>query len=183
MYFDVVIIGGGPAGTAAGVRLLGAGLSCAVVSEGLSLGSGSKAEFLRLGGTFLPGDSVLGGEFSAQGSLLSVRTRNLEGTPLQARDFILATGRFFSKGLVSTMDRVYEPVFGCEVEFDPDRSKWCSQDFFAPQPFEDFGVITDECGRVSIGGTVVPNLYACGEVLRGRQDISQSVDRVCRSII
>ena len=179
----MVIIGGGQAGTAAGVRLLGLGLSCAIVSEGLSLESGSKAEFLRLGGTFLPGDSVLGGEFSSDGRLLRVRTRNLEGTPLEARHFILATGRFFSKGLVATMDSVVEPVFGCDVTYEPDRSAWCSQDFFAPQPFESFGVRTDDGGRVSISGRRVPNFYACGEILEGQQDILNSVERVCRSII
>ena len=183
MRFDVVIMGGGQAGTAAGVRLLHSGLSCLIVSEGLSLSETSKRQFIALGGRFLPGDSVLGGEWSQDGRLLGVTTRNLEETLLRADNFILATGRFFSKGLVSTMDSIYEPVFGCDVRFEQGRSLWCSTDFFAPQPFESFGVIVDDGGRVSIKGHQVPNLFACGEILEGCQDMDQSIDRVCRSII
>ena len=181
MRYDVVIIGGGLAGTTAGLELQKAGLSCCIVSEGLSLHSTPKAEYVRCGGTFLPGDSVIGGIWDGN-RLLSVRTRNLDGTPLEASHFILATGKFFSRGLVATMDAVLEPVFGADVEFDPCRDRWYDPDFFAPQPFESFGVRTEGC-RVLFGGRPADNLYAAGEVLCGQGDIIESALEVCRTII
>lgn len=182
MRFDVVIIGGGLAGMTAATALRKAGLSCAVVAEGLSLHNAPRSEFLALGGTIFAGDSVVGGEWDGD-ALKCVFTRNLEGTRLEADNFILATGKFFSRGLISTMDSVYEPVFGCDVEYIRDRDKWVTSDFFAPQPFESFGVITDGTGRVLLEGRPAKNLYAAGEILAGSPDIEKSAIDVCRNII
>lgn len=182
MKYDVVIIGGGLAAMAAGVVLLKAGKSCVAVAEGLSFHKTSRGEFISLGGTLLAGDSVVGGVFEGE-ALKVVHTRNLENTVLEADFFILATGKFFSKGLVSTMEEIYEPIFGADVSYDKDRSKWCNSDFLAPQPFEKFGVITDGDGRVMIGGHPVMNLFAAGEILAGDVDIVNSAEEVCKRII
>jgi len=181
MKYDVVIIGGGPAGVTAGVKLMQAGKRCLVVSEGLSRWETEKSSFVSLRGVFLPGDSVISGEWEGS-RLVCVHTRKLEREPLEADAFILATGRFFSRGLRSTMDKVYEPIFDCDVQFDPDRSKWVDPDFFAPQPFERFGVVTDRRGRVLLAGKPADNLYAVGGILAGEQDMDKSIDRVCRSL-
>lgn len=181
MKYDVVIIGGGPAGVTAGIRLLREGRRCLIVSEGLSRYETDKPTFRRLGGVFLPGDSVISGEWDNR-RLVSVHTRKLEWEAIEADAFILATGRFFSRGLRSTMTRVYEPVFGCDVEFDPDRSRWADPDFFKPQPFESFGVVTDRRGRVLFGGVPADNIYAIGSILAGQQDMDESIDRVCKSL-
>lgn len=182
MRYDVVIIGGGLAGMTAGVRLQKAGLKCCAVSEGLSLHDTPKAAFLASGGVLLQGDSVVGGEWDGL-RLKSVRTRNLESTPLEAKWFILCTGAFFSRGLAATMDSVRETVFGADVEFDPCRDNWYDSDFYAPQPFESFGVKTSAEGLVLFGGKAAENLYAAGEVLAGNVDIEQSAIEVCRRII
>lgn len=181
MKFDVVIIGGGLAGTTAGLELQKAGRRCCIVSEGLSLNKTPKSAYLEAGGVFLPGDSVIGGEWNEL-HLNAVRTRNLETTLLEADAFILATGKFFSRGLVATPDAVMEPVFGADVEFDPCPDNWYNPDFFAPQPFESFGVKTSG-GRVLFGGEPAENLYAAGEVLAGSSDIVESALEVCRKII
>lgn len=182
MKFDAVIIGGGLAGMTAGVELQKKGLCCAVVAEGLSLNDVPRGEFIDLGGTLLAGDSVVGGVWNGT-RLECVHTRNLEGTPLEADNFVLATGKFFSRGLVSTMDGIYEPVFGCDVIYDTGREKWVNGDFFGPQPFEKYGVRTDAEGRVFIGGRPADNLYAAGEILSGTVDIVESALGVCRRII
>lgn len=182
MKYDVVIIGGGLAGLTAGLRLQEAGLKCAVVAGGMSLHDTPKAGFVAAGGILLRGDFVTGGDWNGS-TLKCVYTRNLGKSPLRARHFILATGRFFSKGLVSTMDTIYEPVFGCDVSFAADRSAWVNPDFFGEQPFESFGVLTDGAGRAMIGGAAADNLYVAGEILAGRQDIEQSALKVCRNII
>ena len=182
MRYDVVIIGGGLAGITAALRLKEAGKKCIVVSEGLSLHPTERAKYIAAGGAILPGDSVIAGEFEGN-TLRRVFTRNLGATALEADNFVLATGKFFSKGLVSTMDGIAEPIFGCDVLFNPDRTAWVNPNFFAPQPFEQFGVKTDEAGRVSIQGRTVSNLYAAGEVLAGSPDIVNSALEVCRNII
>jgi len=182
MKFDIVIIGGGLAGTTAGVELLKAGKSCCIVTEGLSLHKTPADEYIAIGGTMLRGDSVIKGVWDGD-TLKSVRTRNLEDTPLEGRHFILATGKFISKGLVATMDAVTEPVFGCDVEFDPCRDHWYDSDFYAPQPFEAFGVKTTGDGRVLIGGKAATNLWAAGEVLSGIIDIEKTALDVCRNLI
>ncbi|MBQ9475383.1 MAG: FAD-binding protein [Bacteroidales bacterium] len=182
MKFDVVIIGGGAAGAAAGMLLQQAGKRCAIVAGGLSLNSAPLKEFRDAGGTLLSGDRAVGAELS-DGRIKSIKTEKLGSTPLEAENFILASGRFFSRGLVATMDAVIEPVFGCDVQYDADRTKWVNEDFFGAQPFENFGLITDEKGCVSISGKVVPNLFAAGEILAGKVDIEESVSRVCRNIV
>lgn len=183
MRFDVVIIGGGLSGTAAGVSLLQQGLCCCIIGGGLSLHETARAEYIRLGGTFLPGDYAISGEFGPDGCLKAVRTACLGETILEADHFILATGRFVSRGLISTMDSISEPIFGADVKFDPCRDHWYNADFNAHQPFEDFGVMTDESLHVMIGGSPVPNLYAVGEILAAgpsRTSVSESVSQVCR---
>lgn len=182
MKFDIVIIGGGRAGMTAALKLQQAGRRCAVVTEGASLAALPFRDFADAGGTILPGDSVVSGYMEGN-RLVSVTTRNLGRTSLEAGVFLLCTGKFFSKGLVSTMDSIYEPVFGCDVIYEKDRSKWVDPDFFAPQPFEQFGVATDEYGRVSISGNTVENLYAAGEILAGCPDIEGSAEKIAETIL
>lgn len=184
MKYDVVIIGGGLAGMTAGIELQKAGKKTIAVAFGLSMHQAPRQEYVSLGGTLLSGDMVTGGEFGADGKLKCVRTRNLGGTPLEAENFILCSGKFFSKGLISTMDKVYEPVFGCDVDYIQDPSQWTDKDFFAPQPFLAFGVKTDGMGRVCVDGKTIENLYAAGEILSGADvNIEESALKVCRNII
>ena len=181
MRYDVIIIGGGLAGLTAGVEILRAGRTCCCVSEGLSLHQVPIAEYIALGGVYLCGDSAADSEWDGD-VLKCIYTRNLEGTRLEAEHFILATGKFFSRGLVSDMDGIREPLFGADVEYEPDMDKWYDNDFYAPQPFESFGVRTFE-GRVLIGGVPSANLYAAGEILPGNVDITKSALEVCRRIL
>lgn len=181
MKYDVIIIGGGLAGFTAGIRLLQAGRRCCIVSGGLSLHEVPKAQFKDLGGVILAGNRVVDGEWDGD-RLVSVSTSNLEGTRLTADNFILATGKFFSRGLVATMDEILEPLFGCDVDFVPGRANWYDPDFFAPQPFESFGVRTKD-GLVLREGRKADNLYAAGEVLAGNVDIVKSAMDVCDRII
>lgn len=186
MKFDVVIIGGGLAGLTAGVELQKKGLRCAAVAEGLTLNECPREEFIKLGGTLFPGDSVIGGHIADSGdgkSLEWVETRNLVGTRLEADAFILSTGKFFSRGLVSNMEGITEPVFGCDVKYAGGPSEWTAAEFFDDQPFEKFGVTTDAESRVKIGGKVVLNLYAAGEILAGSPDIVASAGKVAKQII
>ena len=113
----------------------------------------------------LQGDRVVSGVFK-DGRLACVYTEKLGNVPIEARNFILATGKYFSRGLVADMDKVYEPVFNLDVEYDNDRSIWFDPSFAAPQRFLEFGVRTED-GRALKDGVPVVNLYPAGEVLAG----------------
>ena len=165
MKFDVVIIGGGLAGMTAATTLQQGGLRCAVVAEGLSLSGTSREAYIAAGGTLLAGDRVTGGRI-VNGRLLDVTTEKLGDVTLEARAFILATGKFFSRGILADMDKVYEPVFGLDVQYDPDRSNWFSPSFSAPQRFLEFGVVTED-GCAVKDGVRIENLFPAGEVLAG----------------
>lgn len=198
MKYDAIVIGGGLAGcTAAGV-LAEAGRKVAIFSEGLSLhdaseGPASHKEQARppyaalsalaaKGVTVFRGDSIIRAEMSEDGSLVKrVFSRNLGDEPLEAAAFILATGKFFSRGIISNMGGMYEPVFDADVEFEADHSKWFDPDFFATQPYEKFGVKTDPEGHVLKGGVSVLNLYAAGQVLAGEPMSDSDIEKSGRA--
>lgn len=165
MKFDVVVIGGGLAGMTAATALQQGGLRCAVIAEGLSLSGASREAYTAAGGTLLAGDRVTGGTIE-NGRLLSIRTEKLGDVTLEARAFILATGKFFSRGIVADMQKVYEPIFGLDVQYDADRSTWFSPSFAAPQRFLEFGVIAKD-GCAVRNGVKIENLFPAGEVLAG----------------
>lgn len=169
MKFDAVIIGGGSSGCSAASRLASEGKRVCLVTEGLTLDSlEMEKPYQRLAALTAQGVAVLRGDSVAatcmeRGRAAAVRTRN--GVVLEADSFYLATGRFFSRGLVADMDGIYEPLFGADVDFPADRSLWFNPDFFAPQPFESFGVKTSEDGRIYVGGKLVENVFAIGKIL------------------
>ena len=171
MRFDVIIIGGGWAGCEAAENLVEAGAKVCIVSEGLSLAAtGYDSPYSRLamlqkmGVTVLRGDRALSGKIE-DGKVTGIITRNLgESSPLTADRYILASGKFFSRGLLSDKEHIWEPVFGADVVYDPDRRKWYDPDFDVPQPFMKFGVRTDADGKVFVGGHLITNLTAVGDI-------------------
>ena len=183
MKFDVIIIGAGSAGMLVASALQRAGRKTAVIGLGRSINEVEVHPYERLGGTLLIGDSVTEGVFEND-RLQAVHTANLGGYPLEAERFVIATGKFLGRGLVSDMDGIYEPLFGLDVDYDPDRSHWFAGPFDAEQPFLRFGVRADAQSRPSIAGRTVENLYACGEILAGisavdgRQAIEDSAAKV-----
>ena len=163
MKFDTIVIGGGRSGLEAALEALDAGGTCAIVTFGRSTGGVDYRPFTAAGGTLLLGDKVTGAEWDGP-RIASLRTANLGSTPLEADNYVLATGKFSGGGLYADMDSVRETVFGLDVRYEEDRSKWFDPDFFARQPFLDFGVATDPDGHPFAGGVKVPNLVAVGRV-------------------
>ena len=123
-----------------------------------------KRRFEVLGGTFLLGDEVTSAALH-EGIVSSITTRNLDTARLFADNFILASGGYFSKGLVTTPTQVYEPLFGLDIDYPQERKDWYDPDFFAPQPYMDFGVKTDAQLHGIKEGEPVKNLFCIGSVL------------------
>ncbi len=140
-----------------------------------------KRRYEVLGGTFLMGDEVTSIAVH-EGIVSSITTRNLDSCRLFGKDFILATGGFFSKGLCAHPDRISEPLLGLEVVSLPTRSDWYDKDFFAEQPYMGFGVKTDPGLHPFLEGQAVRNLYAIGSLLGGtRPDLGRAAGLAVKS--
>jgi glycerol-3-phosphate dehydrogenase subunit B len=126
-----------------------------------------KAEFEKAGGRFLLGDTVTDAAFDENGNVTSVGTVNFGDIRVYADNFVLATGSFFSKGLVATPDNVVEPVFGVDIAFAEGRDKWFDRNFWKKQEYISYGAeVTSEL-NAQIKGQTVSNLYAIGSILSG----------------
>ncbi len=123
-----------------------------------------KRRFEVLGGTFLMGDEVTSAALH-EGVVSSITTRNLDTARLFADHFILSSGGYFSKGLVTTPTLVVEPLFGLDIAYPENRNDWYDADFFAHQPYMDFGVKTDAELHAIKDGQPIQNLFAIGSVL------------------
>ena len=123
-----------------------------------------KHAYESAGGTFLMGDEAVA-PIMDETSVKAIRTVNLDEHLLQADNYILATGSFFSKGLASSMQKVFEPLFGLDVRFPAECTDWYDLDFFAPQAYTGFGVETDDAFHGIKEGRVISNLYVAGSVL------------------
>ncbi len=124
--------------------------------------------FQRLGGTYLLGDNVTGGTLS-EGRLKSITTTLHEEVEFTAENFILASGSFFSHGLIADTNAIYEPIFGLDVKAPTPRSEWYEKDLYARQPYMSYGVECDAELHPLLGGEPVKNLYAVGSILAGQK--------------
>lgn len=138
-----------------------------------------RKRFEALGGTFLNGDKAVKGEISGT-KLNSIETEKLVGTRLEADNFVLATGSFMGRGIVSDYEKVYEPVLGADVDFIADRAQWTRDNVWEAQPYMEFGVKTDAQLHVMKQGKPLSNTYAAGQVLSGNNKVklasSEGVD-------
>lgn len=139
---------------------------------GMRLYQALRQRFQQLGGEFMPGDSVLQASFDGH-RITGLYTRNHTDIPLRAEQVVLASGSFFSNGLVAAFDGIREPVFGLDVFSKTERADWCHPDLFASQPYLQFGVRTDHCLRALKQGEAIVNLYAIGAVTGGYDPLQQ----------
>ena len=122
--------------------------------------------FKSLGGVYLLGDTAKG--YKSQGdSIEAIYTNNHGDMALKADNYVLATGSYFSQGLVASNGDVVEPLFGVDVDYDKVRNNWYERDMFTAQPYEKFGIVTDNDLQAMRGGRKVENLYAIGAGLMG----------------
>lgn len=132
--------------------------------------------FQELGGVYMPGDTVTGGSI-ANSKVAELHTRNHAEIPLRVGNVVLASGSFFSRGLVSDYDgaqgQIRERIFGLDIVGSAELTEWSRQDVFAPQPYMGFGVKVDKQLRCALNGTVLENLYAAGMVLGGFDPVQQ----------
>jgi len=131
-----------------------------------------KKRFQELGGTYFLGDNVEEGTFK-DNRLVNIKTNNHGDIKLEAEEFILASGSFFSKGIVANPEKLHEPIFGLDINGDSDRAQWFDKNVFNEQPFMRYGVKADSDFRASINGQPIENLYVAGSVLSGANSLKE----------
>ena len=119
----------------------------------------------------LNGDKALKAKFD-NGKVSHIYTQLHQQDPIVAEHFVLATGSYFSNGLVAEFEQIFEPIFhsdiiGCKTFDKTDRLSWTANRFSAPQPYQSAGVAINSRCQVQKEGEFVPNLYAIGNVLGG----------------
>lgn len=142
---------------------------------GMRQRKGLRNAFEELGGMILNGDKALHGEIENH-QVKAVYTRLHQDTPLYADHFILASGHYFSSGIVAEFENVLEPIFDLDIignaEFDnSNRLSWTKDRFASPQPYQSAGVKIDAQCRVYKDGKTLNNLYAIGSVIGGYNNL------------
>ncbi|WP_159567070.1 glycerol-3-phosphate dehydrogenase subunit GlpB [Budvicia diplopodorum] len=139
---------------------------------GIRMHQSLRRRFQQLGGQFMPGDAVLRADLDGD-KVKKLYTRNHTDIPVTAEHVVLASGSFFSNGLVADFDRTYEPVFGLDMITESQRADWTKDNMFSAQPYLRFGVKTDNQLHGMIDGKPVTNLFAIGAVLGGYDPLQQ----------
>jgi len=128
--------------------------------------------FLKSGGTYMLGDSIRKADFE-EGRIARVYSFNHGDIPFTAKNFVLATGSYFSQGLIATSEKIYEPVFGLDVSYSQNRNDWYDPKMFEKQEYQSYGVRTDKSFRAKRNGNIIDNLYAAGAILESFEPIRE----------
>lgn len=127
--------------------------------------------FEKLGGLMMNGDSAIKAHFDNH-VVRSIQTRLHKNEEITADHFVLASGSFFSKGLVSNFDKIVEPVFNADIigvgDFNSDnRFTWTNRRFANAQPYQSAGVVINNKCQIQKEGKYITNLYAIGNIIGG----------------
>ena len=125
-----------------------------------------RSVFQQNGGVFMLGDNVLCADIK-ENRISQIYSFNHGDIPFVGQNFILATGSYFSQGLIASTEKIYEPIFDLDVTFAPNRTQWYNSDVFDAQPYQSFGIKTDNTFRCTREGKIFENLYAAGAILEG----------------
>jgi len=134
---------------------------------GMRIDNALKSRFAALGGVFINGDKIIGGEI-LNNRIEQLHTTNYYDTGFTADYYVLSTGSFFSGGLLSEYNQIREPIFNLQVYSERDREQWRSSNFISGEshPFLEFGVNTDDRLRpATLQGEMIENLFCTGALL------------------
>jgi glycerol-3-phosphate dehydrogenase subunit B len=111
------------------------------------------------------------------GFLLEIAGGIAQGQKIRCKGILLATGRFFGKGLTADRKRVRESLFDLPVFQPVIRSDWYRMDFLDPQghPIHQAGLEIDDHFR-PLSASGIPafsNLFAAGSILAHQDWIRQ----------
>lgn len=137
-----------------------------------------KREFLELGGQIISGCIARKSEVKDNKILaLNYKAGEVFSKRIDAKSFVLATGSFFSGGLVCGRKSVREPIFGLQVRNVPETKKRFRMDFLDKRghPISHAGIRINlnfsPCNES--GSPVYKNLFAAGDILGGFDSLAE----------
>lgn len=130
------------------------------------IASALRSAYTRAEGVVLGNCEAVRGDVE-QGRVERMQTTTLGEDYLRAENFVLATGKFYSSGVLSSREGVREKVLECDVISDSPRDAWLEESFWENHAFSRYGVQVDDGFRVLRGGAPLRNAYAIGSVLGG----------------
>ena len=137
---------------------------------GVRINAALRHYFQMLGGRYILGDTackvVTNGD-----TITEVRTTKLQEMPLQADNYVIATGSFMSRGLVADFEHVYEPLIGLDTNAPDDHEKWSQYGMMGDQPYMSYGVMTDGNFHPLKDGKPLTNAFAIGQILGGHNPV------------
>lgn len=142
---------------------------------GLRLDNALKNRYIALGGDYISGDRAESGKYKGN-TLEKIITRGSAPSGISARFFVLATGSFFTGGLASEFDNIFEPILDLKVKKDTPGNKWYNDSFFDKKshPFLEYGVETNKkLNPENSEGKTVKNLFCAGSVLAGYNPVKE----------
>jgi glycerol-3-phosphate dehydrogenase subunit B len=111
------------------------------------------------------------------GFLLDIAGGIAQGQKIRSKGILLATGRFFGKGLSADRKQIRESLFDLPVFQPVSRSNWYNMDFLDPKghPIHQAGLEIDENFRPlsASGAPAYSNLFAAGSILAHQDWIRQ----------
>lgn len=128
--------------------------------------------FIHLGGVYMLGDTVKKADV-VDNKVTRIYSYNHGDIPFVAKNIVLATGSYFSQGLIASNEKIYEPVFNLDVNYEKDRSDWYDRNMFESQNYQSFGVRTTKTFNALRQGAALENLYVAGAILDGFDPIKE----------
>ena len=142
---------------------------------GLRLDNALKNRYISLGGDYISGDKAESGKYNGN-TLEKIITRGSGSAGISADFFVLATGSFFTGGLASEFNDIFEPVLGLKVKNGKSENDWYNDSFFDKKshPFLEYGVETNKkLNPKNSEGKTVKNLFCAGSVLAGYNPVNE----------
>lgn len=140
---------------------------------GIQMQQALRRYYEKLGGKYFLGDEVTEAQIT-EGKVTCIGTKNHTDITFSAGNYILATGSFFSKGLVAENGKILEPLFELDTSYSENRNDWYTDNLLEGQPFEEFGVKTSEDFKALKQGKTIDNLYVSGSILAGYNAIKDN---------
>lgn len=128
--------------------------------------------FKDKGGVFMLGDNVKKIDIESSHSIKTYTSNHVD-IPILSQNTILATGSFFSQGLIASRDRIFEPIMNLDVDYTATRKDWYTEGFYAKQNYQSFGLKTNENFQAIKEGKVIENLYVAGAILGGYSPLKE----------
>lgn len=137
-----------------------------------------KREFFELGGQMINGCIALKPDVADQKIMaLDYKAGDVNKRTINAGAFVLATGSFFSGGLICGKNSVRETIFGLPIRDVPEPKKRFRTDFLDKRghPISEAGIRIDTnfspCNES--GTRVYENLFAAGEIIGGFDSLKE----------